>query len=76
MPCFLTSDGCELFYTDAGQGRPVVLLHAWPLSSAMWDAQATLLTRQGKGAHQGDLVLDRLQASDSANDDAVRGLER
>lgn len=47
MPCFLTSDGCELFYTDAGQGRPVVLLHAWPLSSAMWDAQATLLTRQG-----------------------------
>lgn len=47
MPRFLTSDGCELFYTDAGQGRPVVLLHAWPLSSAMWDAQAALLARQG-----------------------------
>lgn len=47
MPYFLTSDHCELFYTDAGQGRPVVLLHGWPLSSAMWDAQTALLTQHG-----------------------------
>lgn len=29
----------ELHATEAGQGRPLVLLHAFPLSSAMWAAQ-------------------------------------
>lgn len=47
MPFFSTSDGTQLFYTDAGHGRAVVLLHGWPLSSAMWERQAALLTRQG-----------------------------
>jgi pimeloyl-ACP methyl ester carboxylesterase len=30
-------------YQDAGQGRPVVLLHAFPLSSAMWKPQLEAL---------------------------------
>lgn len=47
MPYFHSSDRYELFYTDAGQGRPVVLLHGWPLASSMWDAQAAFLTRNG-----------------------------
>lgn len=29
----------ELAYSDSGSGRPVVLLHAFPLSSRMWEAQ-------------------------------------
>jgi pimeloyl-ACP methyl ester carboxylesterase len=29
----------ELHHTEAGQGVPLVLLHAFPLSSAMWAAQ-------------------------------------
>lgn len=29
----------ELFYQDLGTGSPVVLIHGWPLSSAMWDYQ-------------------------------------
>lgn len=29
-------------YTDSGEGRPVVLLHAFPLSGAMWKPQAAL----------------------------------
>jgi pimeloyl-ACP methyl ester carboxylesterase len=30
-----------LHYAESGQGLPVVLLHAFPLSSAMWSAQLT-----------------------------------
>ena len=29
----------KLFYQDLGTGNPVVLIHGWPLSSAMWDYQ-------------------------------------
>ena len=41
------SDGTRLFYTDWGTGAPVVLVHGWPLSSAMWEYQATFLAQQG-----------------------------
>jgi len=34
----------ELAYTEAGQGRPLVLLHAFPLSQAMWSAQREALS--------------------------------
>ncbi|MGH8053645.1 MAG: alpha/beta fold hydrolase [Stenotrophomonas sp.] len=47
MPSFSTSDGTQIFFTDSGQGRAVVLLHGWPLSSAMWERQAMLLAQQG-----------------------------
>ncbi len=34
----LTRDGIEISYTDhGGSGRPVVLVHGWPLSGASWD---------------------------------------
>jgi pimeloyl-ACP methyl ester carboxylesterase len=33
----------ELYHRDAGSGPPVVLLHAFPLSSAMWLAQREAL---------------------------------
>jgi pimeloyl-ACP methyl ester carboxylesterase len=33
----------ELYHRDAGSGLPVVLLHAFPLSSAMWLAQREAL---------------------------------
>lgn len=32
-------NGIELAYTDTGQGLPVVFLHAFPLSKAMWAPQ-------------------------------------
>jgi pimeloyl-ACP methyl ester carboxylesterase len=40
-------DGTELFIKDWGRGRPVVLTHAWPLSSDCWDAQAIALVDAG-----------------------------
>lgn len=37
----------RLFYEECGQGRAVVLIHGWPLSSRMWDYQMATLSRQG-----------------------------
>lgn len=37
----------ELFYQDIGSGRPVVLIHGWPVSHAMWEYQMLELPRHG-----------------------------
>ena len=34
MPYAKAKDGCMLYYKDWGKGRPVVLLHGWPLVAA------------------------------------------
>ncbi len=47
MPYLKTSDDVELFYNDWGTGAPVVLIHGWPLTSAMWEKQATFLAEHG-----------------------------
>jgi pimeloyl-ACP methyl ester carboxylesterase len=47
MPYLETDDGVELFFTDWGTGTPVVLIHGWPLTSAMWERQATFLAEHG-----------------------------
>ncbi|GAB3759171.1 alpha/beta fold hydrolase [Spirosoma pomorum] len=35
----------NLYYQDLGTGSPVVLIHGWPLSSAMWDYQLAELPK-------------------------------
>jgi len=47
MPYFKSEDGTELFYNDWGRGRPVVLIHGWPLDGDMWSDQAFFLAEQG-----------------------------
>jgi non-heme chloroperoxidase len=47
MPYFTTSDGTEIYYTDQGEGRPVVLSHGWPLSSDAWQVEVKLLADNG-----------------------------
>jgi non-heme chloroperoxidase len=37
----------ELYYEDFGQGRPVVLIHGWPLSSRSWERQVPALIEDG-----------------------------
>jgi non-heme chloroperoxidase len=37
----------ELYYEDHGSGRPVVLIHGWPLSSRSWEAQVPALVDEG-----------------------------
>jgi non-heme chloroperoxidase len=37
----------ELYYEDHGTGRPVVLIHGWPLSGASWEKQVAALLEAG-----------------------------
>src|SRR5215216_1251884 len=69
-------NGIELAYRDEGQGQPIVLIHAFPMSSAMWvdqiDALATRfrviapdlrgfgVTARGSGASSLDQHADDL----------------
>jgi non-heme chloroperoxidase len=47
MPFIKTRDGTELYVKDWGSGRPVVLLHGWPLDADSWDTQALALAEAG-----------------------------
>lgn len=42
------ADGSEIEYDKSGHGRTLVLLHAFPLSKAMWRAQVDDLCREWK----------------------------
>lgn len=42
-----TRDGVELFVKVWGSGRPIVLIHGWPLSADTWDPQAVALAEAG-----------------------------
>src|SRR6187549_1255491 len=37
----------KLHVTDLGEGKPVVLIHGWPLSDAMYEYQYAALTQKG-----------------------------
>jgi pimeloyl-ACP methyl ester carboxylesterase len=41
------SSDIELYYEDRGTGRPVVLIHGWPLSGASWERQSAALLAAG-----------------------------
>jgi non-heme chloroperoxidase len=41
-----TSD-ISIYYEDRGTGRPVVLIHGWPLSGASWERQSAMLLAAG-----------------------------
>lgn len=39
--------GVKLHVTDLGEGRPIVLIHGWPLSDEMYEYQYQYLSRKG-----------------------------
>lgn len=47
MPRIDAADGTALHVKDWGQGRPVVLIHGWPLNADSWEHQAVSLARAG-----------------------------
>ncbi|HEX4766908.1 MAG TPA: alpha/beta hydrolase [Lichenihabitans sp.] len=47
MTFIKTRDGTELYYKDWGKGRPVVLIHGWPLDADQWEYQMPPLTEAG-----------------------------
>jgi pimeloyl-ACP methyl ester carboxylesterase len=42
-----TSNEVKIFYEDHGAGKPVILIHGWPLSHRSWDGQVTALAEAG-----------------------------
>lgn len=47
MAYIKTRDQVDLYVKDWGSGRPVVLLHGWPLNADSWDDQALALVNAG-----------------------------
>ena len=47
MPIIKTRDGVDLYVKDWGSGRPVVLIHGWPLNADSWEDQALALAEAG-----------------------------
>lgn len=50
MPFLKHSKGkepVEIFYQDYGKGKPVILIHGWPLSHQSWEGQIATLTEEG-----------------------------
>src|SRR6202163_1378552 len=41
------SSKIDLYYEDHGSGRPVVLIHGYPLSGASWEKQVPVLLNAG-----------------------------
>ncbi len=41
------SASIDLYYEDHGTGKPVVLIHGWPLSSSSWERQVPILLDAG-----------------------------
>lgn len=46
MPFFDSSDGTRIFYTDTGQGRPVLMLHGWSCDGNDWSWQTPELEKE------------------------------
>jgi pimeloyl-ACP methyl ester carboxylesterase len=42
------SGNIDLYYEDHGSGKPVVLIHGYPLSGASWEKQTTALLAAGR----------------------------
>src|SRR5450432_1921648 len=69
---FLDAQGVRLHYRDTGTGAPLLLLHAFPLSGEMFDAQVTALAGQARlivpdlrgfgqsGVGEGPATMERL----------------
>ena len=47
MPYIKTRDQVDLYVKDWGSGRPVVLMHGWPLNADSWDDQALAIADAG-----------------------------
>ena len=47
MPMIKTKDGTQLYVKSWGTGKPVVLIHGWPLSGDSWDPISNVLADNG-----------------------------
>lgn len=69
MPFVETHDRTRLFYRDWGEGKPVLFVSSWALSSEMWQYQMVNLTGHGLRC----IAYDR--RSHGRSDDPGRGFD-
>ncbi|HVF63670.1 MAG TPA: alpha/beta hydrolase [Casimicrobiaceae bacterium] len=50
MPYVTTQDNCKLYVKDWGTGRPVILIHGWPLSADSFDDLSMAIADSGMRA--------------------------
>ena len=75
-------NGIEMFWMQEGQGHPLVLLHGFPLTSAMWGPQLVHFSRQYRviapdlrGLGQTSLVSDQTITMELMADDVAALLD-
>ncbi|MEQ1654001.1 MAG: alpha/beta hydrolase [Hyphomicrobium sp.] len=47
MTTISAADATEIYFEDIGKGQPIVFIHGWPLSGAMWEYQVVPLVQAG-----------------------------
>lgn len=47
MPIIESRDGTSIHVKEIGSGRPVILIHGWPLTGDMWEYQTVALVEAG-----------------------------
>ncbi len=75
MKSFINDKGIRLAYTDQGEGTPLVFIHAFPLSKAMWQPQVKALAKSNRvmtldllGHGESDTILWNWSLDDYAKD--------
>ena len=58
------SGNINLYYEDHGTGKPVVLIHGWPLSGRSWEKQVTALLAAGRRVEGGGIRENRSKRRD------------
>lgn len=73
-------NGGHIYYEVEGSGHPIVLIHGWPMSARMWDAQAKELKnyyevvrydRRGFGRSPGDVGVEQSAEHDAQDLEAL-----
>jgi 3-oxoadipate enol-lactonase len=73
-------NGGRIYYEVEGSGHPLVLIHGWPMSARMWDAQARELKnyyqvvrydRRGFGRSPGDVGVEQSAEHDAQDLEAL-----
>jgi pimeloyl-ACP methyl ester carboxylesterase len=47
LNCKSNDETIQIYYEDLGENNPVVFIHGWPLTHAMWEYQLTLMREAG-----------------------------
>lgn len=76
MPYLNNSCDVQIHYTDYGKGKPVILIHGWPLSGKSWEYQVPAIVEEGfrcitydrKGFGKSEASWDRYDYSNLASD--------